>query len=131
MGGGLSLSAVAHQISLRMDGPILAPLYEFAPVKYFGTNSASDAKVITGGLLFGIGWGAIGVCPGAAIVGLAVPFMGGHNGAQAASNFGLLFVAMAAGVLVADVTVMSDRPIQVAPRNDLVAEVVAEVVDQA
>lgn len=35
------------------------------------TNSKVDARLLTGAAIFGIGWGAVGYCPGPAIAGLA------------------------------------------------------------
>ena len=50
-----------------------------------------DNKLILGSLLFGIGWGLIGLCPGPAIASLSY---GGWTGA-------VFFIAMLVGMLIA------------------------------
>lgn len=62
-----------------------------APIE-LPASTAIDARLIGGGVLFGIGWGIAGFCPGPALVALA-------SGSGAA----LLFVAaMLAGMLLHD-----------------------------
>jgi len=55
-------------------------------------STAIDAPLVTGGVLFGIGWGIAGFCPGPALVALA-------SGSGAA---GLFVIAMLAGMLLHD-----------------------------
>jgi uncharacterized protein len=43
----------------------------FAPASQWPTATAIDRPLLTGALLFGIGWGLVGLCPGPAIVNLA------------------------------------------------------------
>eukprot|EP00466_Bigelowiella_natans_P005282 jgi/Bigna1/62450/fgenesh1_kg.36_\ len=38
------------------------------------TSTAIDLNVIVGGVLFGVGWGVGGVCPGPGLVGIAGPY---------------------------------------------------------
>jgi hypothetical protein len=47
----------------------VAPL--LAPRALWPTRSEVDAPLVGGAVLFGIGWGLIGFCPGPAIVDLA------------------------------------------------------------
>lgn len=56
------------------------------------TNHAIDARLVGGGVLFGIGWGISGFCPGPALVAMG-------SGLPAAWVFG---VAMLAGMLLHD-----------------------------
>jgi uncharacterized membrane protein YedE/YeeE len=56
-----------------------------------------DNKLILGSLLFGIGWGLIGLCPGPAIASLSY---GGWTGA-------VFFIAMLVGMLIAPFMVQS------------------------
>ena len=52
-----------------------------------------DARLLLGGLLFGIGWGLAGLCPGPAIVALAAGL----------ADVWLFVLAMLAGLLLVDV----------------------------
>jgi uncharacterized membrane protein YedE/YeeE len=93
MGGAIAVGLVAFAVARRrgraFDGhPIDLP-----------KNQALDARLVGGGLLFGIGWGIAGFCPGPAIV-------------AAAGGFGpaLMFVpAMLLGMALHD-RVMASKP---------------------
>ena len=79
---GLGAFALARRRPQAWSGaPIALPV-----------STAIDARLLGGGVLFGIGWGIAGFCPGPALVALA-------SGSGAA----LLFVvAMLAGMLLHD-----------------------------
>jgi uncharacterized membrane protein YedE/YeeE len=62
-----------------------------APIE-LPTNRTIDARLIAGGVLFGIGWGIAGFCPGPAIVAL------GSGMAEAA----IFVAALLAGMLLHD-----------------------------
>ena len=74
MGGALGVSAAAHARARRERAPALADAFAFAPTRQFG-GDAVDAQLIAGAVLFGVGWGFLGVCPGPAFVGLALPLV--------------------------------------------------------
>ncbi|WP_182406024.1 DUF6691 family protein [Psychrobacter sp. GP33] len=62
MGGGLIAAIVGVQIAKRqkvswIDTPIELP-----------TKTAINKKLLIGAMLFGIGWGLVGICPGPGIV---------------------------------------------------------------
>jgi hypothetical protein len=55
-----------------------------------------DWKLITGSVLFGLGWGLAGVCPGPALVGLSHGVLNGSAG-KVAGWLGAMTVGMAVG----------------------------------
>ncbi|MCX7863608.1 MAG: YeeE/YedE family protein [Novosphingobium sp.] len=66
MGGALIVMAIAWRIQARMHRPIVCEEFSLP-----GT-SLIDRKLIVGAVLFGIGWGLAGLCPGPAIATLAI-----------------------------------------------------------
>ena len=65
MGGAVLVMAVAWLIQRRMAAPIVVETFDLP-----GT-SLLDTRLIGGAVLFGIGWGLAGLCPGPAIASLA------------------------------------------------------------
>lgn len=68
-------------LGLVMGGAVLVGVFTFAVARnrtlsFLGLNmkvpgqSHVDKRLIIGGLLFGIGWGVAGICPGPGLVGL-------------------------------------------------------------
>lgn len=55
-------------------------------------GTAIDARLLGGGLLFGIGWGLVGLCPGPAVVALAAGL----------DDVWIFVLAMLAGLLAVD-----------------------------
>ena len=49
-----------------MQKPLCAPSFDLP------TNEAIDNNLLIGAVLFGIGWGLLGICPGPAITSIAV-----------------------------------------------------------
>lgn len=84
MAGGLAVTLPAFQVARRWSQPVAAEKF------HTPTAAGIDAKLITGALLFGIGWGLVGYCPGPAVAALAF-------GATGTIVFAL---AMAAGMLL-------------------------------
>lgn len=66
MGGALIPMAVAWQIQRRLEKPFADAHFDLP-----GTTKI-DAKLVAGAMLFGIGWGISGLCPGPAIANLAI-----------------------------------------------------------
>jgi hypothetical protein len=64
MAAGLVVTGIGYAM-VRPRAPI------FAPASQWPTATAIDRPLLTGALLFGIGWGLVGLCPGPAIVNLA------------------------------------------------------------
>ncbi|EQC43747.1 DUF6691 family protein [Bacteriovorax sp. Seq25_V] len=65
MGGALLITFVAFPLVLKKSAPICEDTF-FLP-----TKKELDLQVIAGPILFGIGWGLIGLCPGPAIANIA------------------------------------------------------------
>jgi uncharacterized protein len=67
MGGGLLVTLVAFAVTPRAGRkPWAAPRFELP------TRKDIDYKLIFGAVLFGIGWGLVGYCPGPALAALLV-----------------------------------------------------------
>jgi len=73
MGGALAVTAAGYAIILRGNGPLLAPRFSLP------TAREIDPGLIAGAVLFGVGWGLSGFCPGGLVpalgVGLVEPFI--------------------------------------------------------
>ena len=59
--GALGVSLPAFALGRRRGAPVGAPAFQDPPA------AAIDGKLLTGAGLFGIGWGLVGYCPGAAL----------------------------------------------------------------
>jgi len=66
LGGALFPSALSYALIHRMKGPIMAD--EFC----IPQNRTIEARLLAGAVLFGVGWGLVGLCPGPAIAGLVL-----------------------------------------------------------
>src|SRR3546814_16058456 len=84
MGGALIPMAIAWAIQRRMARPILAEAFDLPPTR------GIDVPLAAGAVIFGVGWGVSGLCPGPAIAGLAL----------APSQAILAVAAMGAGLLL-------------------------------
>lgn len=63
MGGALAVSAPAYYVAQRRGQAALGPL--FIPVR-----RRVDKRLAVGAVVFGIGWGLVGFCPGPAVTAL-------------------------------------------------------------
>jgi uncharacterized membrane protein YedE/YeeE len=66
MGGAVLVMAVAWRIRFRMLRPVFGERFSLPDRKDL------DARLIAGSVLFGVGWGVAGLCPGPAIASLAL-----------------------------------------------------------
>lgn len=66
MGGGLFVSTLGVWLARRRGRPLLADTIQLP------TARGLDAQLIGGAVLFGIGWGIAGYCPGPGLAALAV-----------------------------------------------------------
>src|SRR5271154_17552 len=85
MGVALAVTGIGYAL-LRPRTPV------FAAASQWPTRTAIDRPLIVGSVLFGVGWGLVGLCPGPAIVNLAT----------LSSPVIIFVIAMAAGTLVHD-----------------------------
>jgi uncharacterized membrane protein YedE/YeeE len=61
MAGAVAVSFVGFRIAKTRRGPLLGDAFQLP------TRRDIDAPLIAGSLLFGVGWGLAGLCPGPAI----------------------------------------------------------------
>lgn len=66
MGGALAVTAVGYRLVWRGGAPV------FDTVFHLPTRKDLDPALIGGALLFGVGWGIVGFCPGGAIPALGL-----------------------------------------------------------
>jgi uncharacterized membrane protein YedE/YeeE len=86
MAAALVVSGIGYALLRQRKRPVLAAQY-LRP-----TRTDIDRRLVVGSVLFGIGWGLVGLCPGPALVNLAglMPSV-------------MVFVlAMAAGMIIKD-----------------------------
>lgn len=65
MGSALAFTVIGFPLITRKAHPILAEEFTLP------TKKTLDTPLLAGAVLFGIGWGLAGLCPGPAIAGLA------------------------------------------------------------
>ncbi|MCB1664947.1 MAG: YeeE/YedE family protein [Pseudomonadales bacterium] len=65
MGSALAFTLIGFPLITRKAHPVLAEKFTLP------TKKTLDLPLISGAVLFGIGWGLAGLCPGPAIAGLA------------------------------------------------------------
>jgi uncharacterized protein len=87
MGGAVAVGLIAYAVAKRRQSSWLG-----LPMQ-IPTATHIDRRLVIGALLFGVGWGLAGICPGPALVLL---------GAGSAKGF-VFFVAMVVGMGVFDV----------------------------
>ncbi|SMF16263.1 DUF6691 family protein [Pseudobacteriovorax antillogorgiicola] len=68
MVGAIIVHTISYRLIMRRDSPVLDS--EF----YVPTKKDIDSRLIVGSIIFGVGWGLGGFCPGPALV--AIPSMG-------------------------------------------------------
>jgi uncharacterized membrane protein YedE/YeeE len=65
MAGAVAVTSIGFALARRSAAPILAPKFSWPERRDI------DTPLIAGAILFGIGWGLVGICPGPALVNLA------------------------------------------------------------
>ncbi|MEK9673400.1 MAG: DUF6691 family protein [Rhodospirillaceae bacterium] len=66
MGGALAVTIPAYRLARGAAGPWLEGAF------HLPTAKGIDARLIAGAVIFGIGWGLVGLCPGPAIAGIGL-----------------------------------------------------------
>jgi uncharacterized membrane protein YedE/YeeE len=64
MGGALAISGPLFPLVVRRPRPVLAALFTLP------SKRELDGRLLGGAIVFGVGWGLAGLCPGPAIAGL-------------------------------------------------------------
>ena len=67
LGGAVVTAAIAFRFVLKRPRPVFDARF------HVGDARRIDAPLVIGSILFGIGWGIAGYCPGPAVALLAVP----------------------------------------------------------
>ncbi len=70
MGGGALVFFLGFRLHRLIRKPLAAPAFSFPD------KARLDLPLVAGSVLFGIGWGAAGLCPGPAIANLALSPVG-------------------------------------------------------
>lgn len=90
MAAGLAVNAIAYRLTMRREKPLFAAAFQVP------TRRDIDRPLVLGAVLFGIGWGIAGICPGPAFASLGV---GAWTGAAPFEPAVLVFLAaMIAGM---------------------------------
>ena len=66
MGGAITVGLIAFQFARRRTSSLLGEAMRLP------TANCIDRRLLAGGLLFGVGWGIAGFCPGPALVALGM-----------------------------------------------------------
>jgi hypothetical protein len=65
MAGAVAVASIGFALARRSTAPVFAAKFSWPERRDI------DAPLVAGAVLFGIGWGLVGVCPGPALVNLA------------------------------------------------------------
>src|SRR4051794_33925482 len=63
--GAIGVHAIAFRLIMKRNSPVLAADFQLPAKKEI------DKRLILGSVLFGLGWGWAGICPGPGLVSLA------------------------------------------------------------
>lgn len=65
MVGAVSVTLVGYRIVVKRSSPLYAEKFAIP------TRTDIDGRLVAGAVLFGVGWGLVGLCPGPALVSIA------------------------------------------------------------
>lgn len=66
MGAAVVVMGLTYLFQSRLSSPVLAPKF------YLPNRRDIDTPLVAGAVIFGVGWGLAGVCPGPALTALAM-----------------------------------------------------------
>jgi len=66
MGGALLVTTIGFRLVHKKDKPFFTTAFDIP------SNRKVDARLASGSVLFGIGWGLVGLCPGPAVAALSI-----------------------------------------------------------
>ena len=88
MGGGVLVNAIGHRFVIKRKAPIQCATFSMP------TSTNIDKPLVIGSVIFGVGWGLAGLCPGPVVASLLL------NGQAMLPFFGLLFTGLLVGQIV-------------------------------
>lgn len=65
MGSGLLVTFIGYKLVLKNPAPLFADAFSIP------TRTDIDKALLIGAIIFGVGWGIVGYCPGPALAGLS------------------------------------------------------------
>ena len=88
MGGGILVNAIGHRFVMKRKAPIQCATFSMP------TSTAIDKPLVIGSVIFGMGWGLAGLCPGPVVASLLL------NGQAILPFFGLVIAGLLVGRIV-------------------------------
>ena len=88
MGSALLVTSIGYRLILKQDKPDFADHFDIPK------NTKIDTKLASGAILFGIGWGLVGLCPGPAITAITFGGLPSY----------IFIAALVAGMVVFEIT---------------------------
>lgn len=93
LAGATGTAAIGFRLVRRRSAPL------FATTFHLPTATDIDRPLVLGAVLFGIGWGLVGLCPGPALAALTIEPAG----------VAIFVIAMVAGMLIQRIWTISPR----------------------
>jgi uncharacterized membrane protein YedE/YeeE len=88
MGGGVLVNAIGHRFVMKRKAPIQCAIFSMP------RSVNIDKPLVIGSVIFGVGWGLAGLCPGPVVASLLL------NGQAMLPFFGLLIAGLLVGRIV-------------------------------
>ena len=88
MGGAVLVNAIGHRFVMKLKAPIQCATFSMP------RSTNIDKPLVIGSVIFGVGWGLAGLCPGPVVASLLL------NGQVMLPFFGLLIAGILVGRIV-------------------------------